>query len=318
MNNKRKAPAFSKPFFKRFRSLVLSLIAAVVIGLFGSLTYILAYSIQYFGLEQLAWGVGQAILPESEVKKELAKLQSELHRANSKLSDFTLAISNARRLSRTGLASVSEGRARLANPNSSSSTTTEIKKNSRTKAASISPAQGGGDEEPVSLLDSLLNRLRGIQSKASQLESSSNASILQSTPIGAPVSGELTSYFGLRNSPFSGFRQTHQGIDIAMNRGAELFSTADGIVQVAGWGGAYGNYIILDHGVSTDGCRFETLYAHLSKIYVRSGTKIIRGERIGQVGSSGHSTGPHVHYEVRKDGIAVDPEPFVNLASLLD
>jgi murein DD-endopeptidase MepM/ murein hydrolase activator NlpD len=318
MNDIVEINSFKNPLGNRFKALAFSYLASFAIGLFVATVYIFAYSVQYYGPEKLVWGVGQALMPESEVKQELAKLQSDLQVANSKLANITKAISNARKLSAGGFSNISDARARLANPSSApqlDNTTRE--KSDRRKVMKV-PAQGGAEDGPDSMLESLLIRLRNISSKPSQFESNNYLSILQSTPIGVPVSGELTSDFGLRTSPFSGFRQNHRGIDVAMNRGAELFATADGVVEVAGWGGAYGNQIIIDHGIGSDGDRFETLYAHLSRIYVKPGSQVKRGERIGQVGTTGHSTGPHVHYEVRKNGIPINPEPFVELAGLLD
>jgi murein DD-endopeptidase MepM/ murein hydrolase activator NlpD len=308
--------ALKKPLRKRLSGLLFSYSVSLVIGVCSAIIYILAYSIQYYGVEQMAWGISQALMPESEVKQELARLQGELHHANGKIADITKAIASARKLGPGGPGTISEGRARLANPNAAAET--ESVKNKGFKKMALAPAQGGGEDETDSLLDSLLFRLRGVQPNPIQIESRNFAPIFESTPMGVPVSGELTSDFGFRTSPFSGFRQAHKGIDVAMKRGTELYATADGIVEVSGWGGAYGNNIIIDHGVGTDGARFETLYAHLSKIYVKAGVAIRRGERIGQVGTTGHSTGPHVHYEVRKNGVAVNPEPFVELAGLLD
>ena len=89
-------------------------------------------------------------------------------------------------------------------------------------------------------------------------------------------------------------------------------ATADGVVKKAGYIGAYGRTVVIDHGNG-----YETLYGHLSKVSVRVGHKVCRGERIGLAGSTGRSTGPHVHYEVRADGKPIDPTPLVELASLL-
>ncbi len=133
---------------------------------------------------------------------------------------------------------------------------------------------------------------------------------LASVPLGAPVQGRLSSGFGSRFSPFSGRSQTHSGIDFSVDRESTVLATADGIVLNAGWKGAYGNTVIIKHG-----SRVETLYGHLSRILVKPGQRICRGQEIALVGSTGRSTGPHVHYEVRIDGDAIDPSKFVKLAS---
>ena len=129
-------------------------------------------------------------------------------------------------------------------------------------------------------------------------------------PLGAPVQGRLSSGFGSRYSPFSGRTQSHQGVDFSVDRESTVLATADGIVLNAGWKGAYGNTVIIKHG-----SRVETLYGHLSRILVKPGQRICRGQEIALVGSTGRSTGPHVHYEVRIDGDAIDPSKFVKLAS---
>lgn len=133
---------------------------------------------------------------------------------------------------------------------------------------------------------------------------------IASVPLGAPVQGDLSSPFGYRRSPFSGQTHMHSGLDFAVERASSVIATADGTVIHAGRKGAYGNMVIVRHGR-----RVETLYGHLSRIMVEPGQRICRGQQIGQVGSTGRSTGPHLHYEVRIDGDAVDPARFVRLAS---
>jgi murein DD-endopeptidase MepM/ murein hydrolase activator NlpD len=128
------------------------------------------------------------------------------------------------------------------------------------------------------------------------------------TPLGAPssfswpVSGPITSPFGMRADPLGrGFRM-HEGIDIAAPSGTTIGAAASGRVIFAGWYGGYGNAIIIDHGGQT-----STLYGHCSQIFVAEGQDVQRGQAIGAVGSTGNSTGPHVHFEVRVNGVPVDP-----------
>lgn len=135
---------------------------------------------------------------------------------------------------------------------------------------------------------------------------------LSSLPLGSPVMGRVSSRFGTRRSPFSGRRHAHHGFDIAVRQKTVVRATADGVVIKAGRKGAYGRTIIIEHGG-----KLETLYGHLSAINVKAGDRVCRGQAIGLVGSTGRSTGPHVHYEVRVAGRPQDPEPFIYLASLL-
>ena len=114
--------------------------------------------------------------------------------------------------------------------------------------------------------------------------------------------GRLSSAFGIRADPIDGSLRVHRGIDIAGPYGAPVRAAADGVVTFAGKAGGYGELVRIEHG---DGV--ETLYGHLSALLVRPGMSIRRGTVIGAMGSTGRSTGNHVHFEVREDGIAVDP-----------
>lgn len=140
----------------------------------------------------------------------------------------------------------------------------------------------------------------------------SQIAFLDSIPLGAPVDGIVSSPFGLRRSPFSERIHRHEGIDILIDHQSSILSTADGTVVEAGYKGSYGRAVVIDHGNG-----IETIYGHLSKSLVEIGQQVCRGEQLGLVGSTGRSTGPHLHYEVRVSGIARDPTVFVELASLL-
>jgi murein DD-endopeptidase MepM/ murein hydrolase activator NlpD len=119
-----------------------------------------------------------------------------------------------------------------------------------------------------------------------------------------PVTGTITSPFGWRSNPFGGAPDFHQGLDIAAPTGTTVTAAASGTVIMAQWYGGYGNYISIDHGGG-----YSTGYGHLSAIYVANGQTVQRGQAIGAVGSTGASTGPHLHFEVRINGKAVDPAP---------
>jgi murein DD-endopeptidase MepM/ murein hydrolase activator NlpD len=119
-----------------------------------------------------------------------------------------------------------------------------------------------------------------------------------------PVTGTITSPFGWRSNPFGGGPEFHQGLDIAAPLGTTVTAAAAGTVIMAQWYGGYGNYILIDHGGG-----YSTGYGHLSAIYVSNGQSVQRGQAIGAVGSTGQSTGPHLHFEVRINGKPVDPAP---------
>jgi murein DD-endopeptidase MepM/ murein hydrolase activator NlpD len=126
-------------------------------------------------------------------------------------------------------------------------------------------------------------------------------------PIANPAPGvSVSSGFGIRRDPLLGTPAMHAGIDFRGAVGSPARATAKGTVVKAGWNGGYGRMVEIDHG---DG--FTTRYAHLSKVLVNIGDKVDVGDIVGKVGSSGRSTGPHLHYEVRKNGGAVDPVRFL-------
>jgi murein DD-endopeptidase MepM/ murein hydrolase activator NlpD len=124
-----------------------------------------------------------------------------------------------------------------------------------------------------------------------------------------PVQGIVTSSFGARMDPFKGEGAFHTGIDIATNKGDAVRAPADGTVIKAGMGTGYGREVVVDHGHG-----MQTLYAHLSGFAVVAGQDVRRGDILGYVGSSGHSTGPHLHYEVRIHDTPVNPSKYLHAA----
>lgn len=128
-----------------------------------------------------------------------------------------------------------------------------------------------------------------------------------SIPGRMPVSAfSYTSNFGVRYDPFTGSAAMHAGVDMAGSHGEAIYATAEGVVVKAGWTNGYGNMIEVDHGRG-----ISTRYGHLSRVQVRAGDRVVGGDQIGKMGSTGRSTGTHLHYEVRVDGQAVDPMPYL-------
>jgi murein DD-endopeptidase MepM/ murein hydrolase activator NlpD len=122
-------------------------------------------------------------------------------------------------------------------------------------------------------------------------------------PTGLPVRvARVSSQFGSRTHPMHGRTSWHSGVDLAVPSGTPVTSTEGGRVRSAGWSGNYGLLVVVEHGNGV-----QTRYAHLSSLAVSAGDEIEAGQRLGLSGSTGRSTGPHVHYEVRVDGRPVDP-----------
>ncbi|HDR46357.1 MAG TPA: M23 family metallopeptidase, partial [Geoalkalibacter subterraneus] len=152
--------------------------------------------------------------------------------------------------------------------------------------------------EAISLRRDSQEQIRGFLNDQS--------SLLAATPQGRPTNGWITSGFGMRNSPFTGARKMHEGIDIACRTGTPVIATADGIVSRAQSVEGYGKLVVVDHGYG-----YQTFYAHNSRIHVQVGDRVKRGQKIAAVGSTGSSTGPHVHYEVRLNQVPVNPYKFL-------
>ncbi|PIU40468.1 MAG: hypothetical protein COT00_01575 [Candidatus Omnitrophica bacterium CG07_land_8_20_14_0_80_50_8] len=127
-----------------------------------------------------------------------------------------------------------------------------------------------------------------------------------SSPYLWPLKGLITSSFGYRLSPFSSKSEFHSGIDISCSTGTQVLAPADGTVSYIGYNDGYGRFLELDHGYG-----ITTIYGHLSRTEVVLGKKVPRGHIIAHTGSSGTTTGPHLHYEVRLHGAPINPFKFI-------
>ena len=134
----------------------------------------------------------------------------------------------------------------------------------------------------------------------------------QKAPFANPVQNafRFTSQFGFRRDPKTGGRRMHSGVDFAAGMGTPLYATADGVVIHSGWQSGYGRLVKIQHEFG-----IETRYAHLSKLRVKVGQRVSRGQRIGDMGASGRVTGVHLHYEVRVGGKAVNPMIYIKAAN---
>jgi murein DD-endopeptidase MepM/ murein hydrolase activator NlpD len=147
------------------------------------------------------------------------------------------------------------------------------------------------------VLGAIEERLESVRSGVERRRSLADA-----TPSIWPVAGWLTSSFGNRRDPFTGGSDFHPGLDISASQGDEVVAPALGTVSMAGWNGAYGNMVVIDHGYG-----IVTKYGHLSKFAVTNGQQVNRGDTIGFVGSTGRSTSAHLHYEIWVNGKLTNP-----------
>lgn len=172
-------------------------------------------------------------------------------------------------------------------------------------------ARATASETPIALT-SKLDRLSAEATRQEQNLQELQAyfqdqrSLLASIPSIWPTRGWVTSDFGSRLDPYTADRVMHGGIDIAAPHGKEVLAPSDGTVVFAGLEGGYGNVLVIDHGYG-----IKTRYAHLSAINVKPADKVVRGQRVALVGNTGRSTGPHLHYEVRVNGMAQNPRKFI-------
>lgn len=163
-------------------------------------------------------------------------------------------------------------------------------------------------------LQSAISKLMDAVENRDEYMGSVEADVLHSSvlkdmlPNSKPINAAYkSSSFGWRVDPFRGHRAFHEGLDFTARKGTPILAAADGIVTKAGRASAYGNLVKLDHGAG-----LETRYAHASKLLVESGERVLKGQVIALVGSTGRSTGPHLHYEIRLNGHALDPRKYLN------
>ncbi|MGE3147723.1 MAG: peptidoglycan DD-metalloendopeptidase family protein [Pseudorhodoplanes sp.] len=181
------------------------------------------------------------------------------------------------------------------------------------KAAPLT--QAGGPYIPVNIPADAANFERQISRiNVARAQADKLTRTLITVPVRKPIDGEidLSSGFGVRVDPFLGKPAMHTGLDFRGDTGEPARATAAGVVATAGWQGGYGKMVEVNHGNG-----LSTRYGHLSEINVRVGQSIRIGQMVGKIGSTGRSTGPHLHYETRIDGDAVDPQKFLRAASKL-
>ncbi|MCK4536081.1 MAG: peptidoglycan DD-metalloendopeptidase family protein [Desulfuromonadales bacterium] len=186
---------------------------------------------------------------------------------------------------------------------------------SRPKADSLAGIGGPGSEDVSQEFSDIQHRIDAVRRQIDlQRESqeeiqgflNDQRSLLAAKPAGWPVKGWTTSGFGLRRDPFTGRRKMHEGYDIAARTGTPVVATADGIVSQSKTMPGYGKMVVIDHGYG-----YRTYYGHNSKNYVKVGQRVKSGDRIAAVGNTGRSTGSHVHYEIRLNGVPVNPKKYL-------
>jgi len=252
---------------------------------------------------------------------EIARLQDEVVRLSQEAETFAAKMAELQSLEREILSLTSDDA--VGSPTAEAEA--EAKAPSDQVAVLSVPALSaavGGEYDPLDTDEALrlsetthdefeamsveAERLEGALQEALQ-EAEKLAQLRRITPSIFPTtSTKVTSSFGYRKDPFTRRSAYHRGIDFGGDVGDPIFATADGKVSQTGYDRAMGNYIYVKHGNG-----LETVYMHLSKTLVKKGQNVKKGEQIGKLGSTGRSTGPHLHYEVHKNGEAVNPKPYI-------
>lgn len=170
------------------------------------------------------------------------------------------------------------------------------------------PGKPDADKDLLVQLDDLGKKIKVEEQEARALKSyfEDQQALLASAPSIWPVRGWVTSDFSTRLDPYTGGRVMHEGLDVAAALGTRVRAPADGTIVFNGVEGGYGRVLVIDHGYG-----LKTRYGHLLKTDVKIGERVKRGQGVAQVGNSGRSTGPHLHYEVRVNGVADNPRKFI-------
>jgi murein DD-endopeptidase MepM/ murein hydrolase activator NlpD len=180
----------------------------------------------------------------------------------------------------------------------------------------LPPSSGGPSSDGAGVnwfeedLDALARRTEQLDDSFHGIDAAyrERKRLLDATPSIMPVHGRFSHGFGWRADPITGEREFHQGIDIVAPTGSVVRASADGIVASTGRNAGYGKTVDVSHGLG-----WSTRYGHLSEISVLPGQRVRRGDILGGVGSTGRSTGPHLHYEIFRDGKRVDPTPYLGI-----
>jgi murein DD-endopeptidase MepM/ murein hydrolase activator NlpD len=193
----------------------------------------------------------------------------------------------------------------------SSAAAADISAPLRSAQSASQSVSGGEDEQFRKLFSSWQNfeetGLAVSKAKPAVAGGIASVSIPSRNPLDRDV---MTSSYGEREHPILGRRRMHKGVDLAAPTGTPVYAPADGVVSRASWFSSYGLYISIEHGAE-----MQTRYGHLSRLNVADGQMVHKGDVIGFVGTTGRSTGPHLHYEVRVDGEAVNPLPYMQSPS---
>ncbi|MGZ3559863.1 MAG: peptidoglycan DD-metalloendopeptidase family protein [Thermodesulfobacteriota bacterium] len=241
----------------------------------------------------------------SQLRQETESQRSQIHFFSSKIEDMEKQLSKLKDFDKRIriIANLEKGQETSPNMGMGGASPSDVREKLKAEKDDTGLAQ-----QMRSDIDRLKSEATSQEESLSELEKllQTKREMLASTPSIWPVQGWVTSSFGFRTNPFTGLNQMHEGLDISNRLGTPIIAPADGIVSDTGSDYGHGNVVVISHGFG-----ITSRYNHLSKIYVKAGQKVKRGDKIAEIGLTGKTTGPHLHYEVRVNGIPVNPVRYI-------
>ncbi|MGZ3525935.1 MAG: peptidoglycan DD-metalloendopeptidase family protein, partial [Thermodesulfobacteriota bacterium] len=241
----------------------------------------------------------------SQLRQETESQRSQIHFFSSKIEDMEKQLSKLKDFDKRIriIANLEKGQETSPNMGMGGASPSDVREKLKAEKDDKGLAQ-----QMRSDIDRLKSEATSQEESLSELEKllQTKREMLASTPSIWPVQGWVTSGFGFRTNPFTGLNQMHEGLDISNRLGTPIIAPANGIVSDTGNDYGHGNVVVISHGFG-----ITSRYNHLSKIYVKAGQKVKRGDKIAEIGLTGKTTGPHLHYEVRVNGIPVNPVRYI-------
>lgn len=241
----------------------------------------------------------------SQLRQETESQKSQIHFFSSKIEDMEKQLSKLKDFDKRIriIANLEKGQETAPNMGMGGPSPSDLREKLKSEKD-----ENGLAQQMKSDIDRLKTEAASQEESLTELEKllQSKREMLVCTPSIWPVQGWVTSAFGFRTNPFTGLSQMHEGLDISNRVGTVIVAPANGIVSDTGSDYGHGNVVVVSHGFG-----LTSRYLHLSKIFVKPGQRVKRGDKIAEIGMTGKTTGPHLHYEVRLNGIPVNPVRYI-------
>jgi murein DD-endopeptidase MepM/ murein hydrolase activator NlpD len=280
-------------------SLSSTLVKGVSIFVMGLILFMMYFSYDYIHIRRDQAELKRLKIQTAEQSKQIGGLVAKVEQFSTKMDELKQFDKKIRIMAKLVVGKDKEQLLGIGGPvNEEGRLRSKLAADDKAMIAAIGQNVDHLMDDAASREQSFANLLERLQDKKS---------LLDSTPSGWPVMGWVTSEFGSRISPFGGDKEFHSAIDIATRIGKPIQAPADGVVAEAAIQHDVGQMVRIDHGHG-----ISTFYGHLSKVAVRTGATVHKGDRIGYVGNTGRSTGSHLHYAVMLNGVPVNPRKYLN------